>query len=188
MTATMASVTLVAPLTLLSYFLFALFRKLGRRRVPLPPGPRPWPLLGNIADLRPHQLWLLASDWAKRYGRSPRLFLLLQPLQFTPGDVVYLHIFGQGLVFLNSPAAVFELMERRSAIYSDRAPLVMATELFVPYTDTTFTHRLTMSVFPCFQLWCWTHGTHPDVTVALRASHSIIAPGCLYALRRRIPS
>jgi hypothetical protein len=129
----MASVTLVAPLTLLSYFLFALIRKFGRRRVPLPPGPKPWPVLGNITDLRPNELWLLASDWAKRYGRSLRFFLLLNPLQiFIPGDVVYLHIFGQGLVFLNSPAAVFELMERRSAIYSDRAPLVMVTELLVP--------------------------------------------------------
>ena len=49
------------------------------------------------------------------------------------GDVVYLHLFGQGLVFLSSPAAVFELMERRNVIYSDRAPLVMVTELFVLY-------------------------------------------------------
>jgi chorismate-pyruvate lyase len=51
------------------------------------------------------------------------------------GDVVYLHLFGQGLIFLNSPNAVMDLMERRSVIYSDRAPLVMATELFVPCVD-----------------------------------------------------
>ena len=57
------------------------------------------------------------------------------PVRMVPGDVVYLHLFGQGLIFLNSPAAVTELMERRSAIYSDRAPLVMVTELFVPCLD-----------------------------------------------------
>lgn len=89
---------------------FSLFFRNPPRR--LPPGPKPWPLLGNITDLRTKELWLLATDWAKRYG-----------------DVVYLHLFGQGLIFLNSPAAVLNLMERRSSIYSDRAPLVMATEL-----------------------------------------------------------
>jgi hypothetical protein len=60
------------------------------------------------------------------------LVLLPQPIL---GDVVYLHLFGQALVFLSSPAAVFELMERRNVIYSDRAPLVMVTELFVLYIN-----------------------------------------------------
>ncbi|KAI9441381.1 cytochrome P450 [Lactarius indigo] len=96
----------------LSFVLF-LFRRAGRRIKPtLPPGPLPWPLIGNITDLRANELWLLTTQWAKRYG-----------------DVVYLHVFGQPLIFINSPAAVAELMEKRSAIYSDRAPLVMVTEL-----------------------------------------------------------
>ena len=56
-------------IALLAFFSL-LFRKRPRRR--LPPGPKPWPLLGNITDLRPKELWLLATDWAKRYG--PFLF------------------------------------------------------------------------------------------------------------------
>ncbi|KAI9465858.1 cytochrome P450 [Lactarius psammicola] len=95
----------------LSFVLF-LFRRGRRIKPPLPPGPLPWPLVGNITDLRANELWLLTTQWAKRYG-----------------DIVYLHVFGQPLIFINSPAAVAELMEKRSAIYSDRAPLVMATEL-----------------------------------------------------------
>jgi hypothetical protein len=47
------------------------------------------------------------------------------------GDVVYLHVFGQGIVFLNSVDAVNELMDKRGAIYSDRVPMVMASELCV---------------------------------------------------------
>ncbi|KAI0260736.1 cytochrome P450 [Gloeopeniophorella convolvens] len=104
----MALAATLALFALLSSLL--LFRR--RHRLPLHPGPKPWPILGNISDLRANELWLLATDWARRYG-----------------DVVYLHVFGQGLVFLNSPTAVTELMDKRSAIYSDRAPLVMATEL-----------------------------------------------------------
>jgi hypothetical protein len=58
-------------IALLAFFsLF--FRKPPRR---LPPGPKPWPLLGNISDLRPKELWLLATHWAKRYGPSLPLSL-----------------------------------------------------------------------------------------------------------------
>ena len=66
------------------------------------------------------------------YNAIPALLSSTTPLRPILGDVVYLHLFGQGLIFLSSPAAVIELMERRSAIYSDRAPLVMVTELLVP--------------------------------------------------------
>lgn len=98
-------------LAFLSFVLF-IFRRGRRTKLPVPPGPIPWPLIGNITDLRANELWLLTTQWAKQYG-----------------DIVYLHVFGQPLIFINSPAAVAELMEKRSAIYSDRAPLVMATEL-----------------------------------------------------------
>jgi hypothetical protein len=45
------------------------------------------------------------------------------------GNVVYLHVVGQGLVFLNSPEAVFDLLDKRGSIYSDKPQLVMTGEL-----------------------------------------------------------
>jgi hypothetical protein len=45
------------------------------------------------------------------------------------GDVVYLHVVGQGLVFLNSPEANFDLLDKRGSIYSDKPQLVMTGEL-----------------------------------------------------------
>ena len=44
------------------------YRKRRARLAPLPPGPEPWPYVGNIQDLRPEQLWLTASEWARKYG------------------------------------------------------------------------------------------------------------------------
>ena len=80
----MASEAFIALLALLSSFFSLFFRKPRRRR--LPPGPKPWPLLGNVTDLRPKELWLLATDWAKRYGPSLSVFLRLSlsELQIRP--------------------------------------------------------------------------------------------------------
>lgn len=42
---------------------------------------------------------------------------------------MYLHVFGQGLVFLNSYEAAVDLLEKKGSIYSDKPSLVMAGEL-----------------------------------------------------------
>jgi len=51
---------------LLSLFLW--FRKPKSASAPLPPGPEPIPVLGNVRDLRTQELWLPATQWAKQYG------------------------------------------------------------------------------------------------------------------------
>lgn len=50
------------------------------------------------------------------------------------GPITYLHVFGQGLVFLNTPEAAFDLLDKRGAICSDRPRFVMAGELYVFFT------------------------------------------------------
>ncbi|EIW62160.1 cytochrome P450 [Trametes versicolor FP-101664 SS1] len=78
----------------------------------LPPGPKPFPIVGNVLDLTARELWLRATQWAKSYG-----------------NVVYLHVFGQGLLFLNTYEAAIDLLEKKGSIYSDKPALVMAGEL-----------------------------------------------------------
>ncbi|KAJ4750931.1 Cytochrome P450 [Rhynchospora pubera] len=48
-------------LAVLSYFLLSLFR------FKLPPGPRPWPVVGNLYDIKPVQFRCFA-EWAEKYG------------------------------------------------------------------------------------------------------------------------
>ncbi|KAI0701720.1 cytochrome P450 [Earliella scabrosa] len=91
---------------------FAFARSRGKHNGALPPGPRPFPVIGNVLDLTSKELWLRVTAWAKTYG-----------------DIVYLHVFGQGLLFLNTYDVAVDLLERKGSIYSDKPALVMAGDL-----------------------------------------------------------
>lgn len=107
------------------FLLYLRFRK-SNAVGPLPPGPKPIFALGNIRDLTKKELWLQARKWAKEYGmtcHNEYLYLSLWYLCLT-GSVCHLHVLGQSLIFLNTPKAVLDLMDKRGAIYSDRPHLV----------------------------------------------------------------
>ncbi|KAK1765113.1 cytochrome P450 [Phialemonium atrogriseum] len=79
---------------------------------PLPPGPKPAPLIGNIHQLPKRLQWLHLYHWSKKYG-----------------PVMHLSMGGQPLIILSTHQAAHDLLNRRSARYSDRPRLVMAGEL-----------------------------------------------------------
>ncbi|KAH9934347.1 cytochrome P450 [Fomitopsis serialis] len=54
----------------------------------------------------------------------------------TYGDVMHFSAFGRSIVILNSRKAVFDLLEKRSAIYSDRPRSVLAGEM-IGYAEFT---------------------------------------------------
>ena len=82
------------------------------KRLLFPPGPKPLPIIGNVLDMPKSYYWITYADWAKRYG-----------------DVIHANVLGTHYIILNSLEAVEDLLEKRSAIYSDRPRLPMMNEL-----------------------------------------------------------
>ncbi|KAG1876664.1 cytochrome P450 [Suillus subalutaceus] len=107
---------------------------LTRRRVyplPLPPGPRQLPILGNALQLDTKRPWLTYTAWGKTYGK-----------------IIHSRMLGIDLIIINSETIARELLDKRSANYSTR-PVVRTNELAglgfntasLPYGETLRQHR-----------------------------------------------
>ncbi|KDR72697.1 hypothetical protein GALMADRAFT_101857 [Galerina marginata CBS 339.88] len=111
----------------LGYFLIFLLLLFYKRkpRLPLPPGPRKLPLLGNLLDFPASFEWETFQAWGKKYH----------------SDILHLSAAGRSLIILNSVDAARDLLERRSAIYSSRSKLTIINDfmgfswlfVFMPY-------------------------------------------------------
>ena len=121
-------VTLSASLAILCVALSKLWR--ARSKLPLPPGPRRLPIVGNILDLpTPHIPE--AQHWAKHrdlYGQCRRcLWKILS--QRRSGPISSVTVLGKTIIIINDMKVAFELLDRRSQSYSDRPTLVFVGEM-----------------------------------------------------------
>ncbi|KAK7448088.1 hypothetical protein VKT23_013846 [Stygiomarasmius scandens] len=91
----------------------------------LPPGPRRVPFLGNLLSMPMAKEWETFAKWGEKY------------------------VFSQTIVVLNSAKVAAELLDSRSAIYSDRPVVPMGGDLvgynralgLLPYGDRFKKHR-----------------------------------------------
>ncbi|KAG1851300.1 cytochrome P450 [Suillus subalutaceus] len=82
---------------------------------PYPPGPRGWPLIGNVLDMprvKRLKLWLTFTEWGQKYG-----------------GITHVEVLGRHIIVLNSVKTAMEMMDRKSISYSDRPVLPMVGEL-----------------------------------------------------------
>ncbi|KLO07635.1 cytochrome P450 [Schizopora paradoxa] len=77
-----------------------------------PPGPKGYPVVGNLFDLMVPEWWRNTVMWGSQYG-----------------DVVFLRSLGQPMIMVNSYDVAVDLFEKRSMNYSDRPTSVMVNEL-----------------------------------------------------------
>ncbi|KAJ7607876.1 cytochrome P450 [Roridomyces roridus] len=98
---------------LLATVLFTVLLLRKRSRLPLPPGPPKLPLLGNLFNHPSVSVWKIYMEWSKLYD----------------SDIIHVDIAGRSIIILSSMEAAVNLLDKRSAIYSDRARLLMVNEL-----------------------------------------------------------
>lgn len=111
--------------------LYACKNRALRGPLPLPPGPRGLPLIGNVFDVNFTEPWLTYEEWGKQYG-----------------DILHAKLLGKDLIVVNSERVARALLEQRSTIYSDR-PHIPTNKLFgmdfntglLPYGSEWRLHR-----------------------------------------------
>ena len=131
--AALAGAVLLLPLV--GFFLFYAWvtpssLKDSRRRH-LPPGPKGVPFLGNYLDLAKADTfrWQV-QKWSKQYG-----------------EIWYTKMGSSDYIWLSSPRAVKELMDKRSSIYSSRPPTPLAGD-----TASAGRRQLFMAYGPAYRV------------------------------------
>ncbi|KAF7791178.1 hypothetical protein EIP86_002189 [Pleurotus ostreatoroseus] len=79
------------------------------RQLPLPPGPRAWPVVGNLLDVPRKRAFFEYSKWASDYG----------------SDILFMQLPSQPVIIVNTVEAANDLMYKRSSIYSDKPQTIM---------------------------------------------------------------
>ena len=94
--------------------------------LPLPPGPKPLPIIGNLLDMPTSFNWEAYHKWAKEFGVyiMHSCFIIDCSITVADSDIIYANAAGTSIVILNSYDAATELLDKRSNIYSDRSVLI----------------------------------------------------------------
>ena len=103
---------------------FVLLRRRRRNaKLPYPPGPKGYPVIGNVLDIpQGAQLWTAVIPMAEEYSERFPLQRHGRGLMSVGAgsDILYLNFLGADHIILNSSEAILDLSDKRSGIYSGR--------------------------------------------------------------------
>ncbi|EEB89177.1 hypothetical protein MPER_12751 [Moniliophthora perniciosa FA553] len=101
-------------LTLIALIAAYVYSKIsGRRKGPFPPGPKKMPLIGNLLDMPTNFEWETYDKWCKEFD----------------SDIIHLEVAGTSIVVMNTVKVAEDILDKHSAIHSNRPRLVMVNEL-----------------------------------------------------------
>ena len=106
--------------------------KIHTRKLPLPPGPTPLPIIGNFFDIPTSYPWLKVNEWSKIYGKSfQNYWCTVEANPLVIGDIIHVYAMGTRVIYLNSLEHAIELLQKRAANYSSRPKVYMLYEVYV---------------------------------------------------------
>ncbi|KAH8809539.1 cytochrome P450 [Flagelloscypha sp. PMI_526] len=123
-----ANILIPAVVIISALFIWTWSRLIFKKRKRLPPGPRGWPIVGNLLEMPKRYSWHKFQEWLHQYG-----------------DICYISLAGQGVLLLGSNQVGFDLLDKRSGAYSGRPGLHVASELL--------TGNLALAIIPTNEYW-----------------------------------
>jgi hypothetical protein len=95
-------------------------RRKSASSLPLPPGPKPLPIIGNVHQAPKSYGWRTYREWSKQYG-----------------PIVHINMLGQPVIILSTSEVARDLLAKRGAIFSDRPRLFV--RLYAPVANSPCT-------------------------------------------------
>ncbi|CAE6539432.1 unnamed protein product [Rhizoctonia solani] len=96
----------------LALLLYRYWRSTGKSKIRHPPSPSSLPFVGNLFSV----------------PSGPEYYAFATLGEQLKSDIIFLNILGHKIVILNSAEAASEILEKRSALYSDRPSIPMVTD------------------------------------------------------------
>jgi hypothetical protein len=91
-------------------------------RLPYPPGPKGYPIIGNLFDIPNAFIYKRFRQMSRDLGTFHVLGHRSSTDEALPvdSDIIHLQVFGFHLIVCNSKGVADDLLDKRSSIYSDR--------------------------------------------------------------------